>query len=223
MSEASVIEFLKANPKFFHNHLDLLETLDVPHAVTANNTVSLIERQVFLLRKSAEDYKSQFERLVDVARENESIMHKSRRLVLAGMVCTSLDEFAIMLDDAMRDDFNIKLHSVVLFSDKSLDTNIRVTPIHEAGPVLKEVLLNTGCYCGALSVDEANYLFQSQADQVMSSAVLPLVSHFQGADRYIGVVALGSDELDKFKREKGVMFLEYLSEILSAILIRLLP
>jgi len=29
--------------------------------------------------------------------------------------------------------------------------------------------------------------------------------------------------LDKFKREKGVMFLEYLSEILSAILIRLLP
>ena len=199
MTEASVIEFLKANPKFFHDHLDLLETLDVPHALEANKTVSLIERQVFLLRKSAEDYKSQFERLVHVARENESIMHKSRRLVLSGMVCTSLDEFSIMLDDAMRDDFQIKLHSLILFSDKSLDTNIRVTQLHEAGPVLKEVLVKTGCYCGALSVDEANYLFEAQADQVMSSAVLPLVSHYQGADRYIGVLALGSEELEKFK------------------------
>ncbi|EAQ64763.1 hypothetical protein MED121_23479 [Marinomonas sp. MED121] len=223
MTEANVIEFLKANPKFFHEHLDLLEMMDVPHALEANNTVSLIERQVFLLRKSAEDYKSQFERLVHVARENEAIMHKSRRLVLASMGCASLDEFAIMLDDAMRDDFNIKLHSLVLFSDLPLDTNIRVTAMADAEPVLKEVLLKTGCYCGALSVAEAKYLFEDKADQVMSSAVLPLVSHYQGADKYIGMLALGSDELEKFKQEKGVLFLEYLSDILSAILIRLLP
>lgn len=222
MNEADVATYLAQNPDFFERHLELLESLDIPHPVNGS-AISLLERQVILLRQSAAEHKGQFERLVHVARDNEAIMLKSRRLVLAGLSCTSLDDFSAIVDDAVRNEFDISFHSLILFSETSLDTSLRVTALAEAEPVLKEVLLKTGCYCGVLSVAESEYLFEKHSDDIMSSAVLPLVSREHGEYRYIGLLALGSRKLDQFSREKGTLFLEYLSELLSAILLRLMP
>ena len=222
MNDTDVANYLTENPDFFQRHLELLDGLQIPHP-TNGGAISLLERQVILLRKSAEEHKGQFERLVHVARDNEAIMQKSRRLVLAGLTCANLDDFAVIVDDAVRNDFDIPFHSLILFSDKALDANVRVTKLSDAEPVLKEVLLKNGCYCGVLSVAEAEYLFESHCDDIMSSAVLPLVSRCSGSDEYIGVLALGSRSLDKFSRENGTLFLEYLSELLSAILLRLMP
>ena len=221
MNESQVVQYLAETPDFFERHLDLLEGLTIPHPVADRGVISLLERQVLLLRHTASTHKAQFERLVAVARENEAIMLKSRRLILDGLGCVNTDDFTILIDDALKRDFDVPYHSLILFSEKHANANVRTTSLAEAEPVLKQVLRTTGCYCGVLSVSEAQYLFATNSNAVMSAAVLPLVSRYNGQIEFHGVLALGSATLDKFNREKGDLFLEYLSDLLSAILLRL--
>lgn len=221
MKETEVAQYLSENPDFFNRHLDVLEAINIPHP-TRGVAISLLERQVMLLRKTASDHQSEFQRLVTVARENEAIMHKSRRLILAGLECSSLDEFVSLMHDILRNEFEITYNGFILFSKDILSANVRVSDLDEAEPVLKEILLRSGCYSGVLSVSESRYLFGEVSDKVMSAAVLPLVSRINGEAKYLGVLALGSNTLEKFSKDKGDIFLSYLSELLSAILLRLI-
>ena len=222
MTEEDVVQYLQETPGFFERHPALLETLTIPHPVHGG-AISLLERQVALLRKSTSDYRGEFERLVAIARENEAIMKKSRRLILKCLSCESLDDFAGIVEEVMREDFSIQYQSMVLFADQALDTSIRTASWEAAEPILKEMLVQSGCYCGVLSVAESEFLFEGQSDAVMSSAILPLVSLEGGKVVYHGVLALGSNRLNHFDKEKGALFLDYLSDLLSALLLRLLP
>ncbi|WP_191602754.1 DUF484 family protein [Marinomonas algicola] len=221
MKESDVAQYLSDNPSFFKRHLGVLESLSIPHPVNGD-AISLLERQVMLLRKTASDHQSEFQRLVAVARENESIMLKSRRLILAGLESDSLDEFLSLMDDILRNEFDILFNNFILFSNEPHSSNVRISSVDDAEPVLKEILLRSGCYSGVLSVAESHYLFGDVSDKVMSAAVLPLVSRINGDVRYLGVLALGSSSLEKFSKDKGDLFLSYLSELLSAILLRLI-
>ncbi|MFD1384153.1 DUF484 family protein [Rhodanobacter aciditrophus] len=222
MREEDVVRYLEKTPDFFERNPALLEELTIPHPVHGG-AISLLERQVSLLRKSNGDYRGQFERLVDVARENEGIMKKSRRLVLKCLSCETLDDFAGVIEEVMREDFNIAYQSLVLFNDTDFDGSVRTASWESSEPILKEMLVNSGCYCGVLSVAESEFLFQSQSNLVMSSAILPLVSREGGQVVYHGVLALGSNRLNHFDKDKGSLFLDFLSDLLSALLLRLLP
>lgn len=221
MKESDVAQYLNENPNFFNRHLDVLEALTIPHPINGD-AISLLERQVMLLRKTASEHQSEFKRLVEVARENEAIMIKSRRLILAGLESDSLDEFLSLMDDILRNEFGIAFNEFVLFSNEPHSSNVRTSSVDDAEPVLKEILLSAGCYSGALTVAESCYLFGDVSDKVISAAVLPLVSRINGDVRYLGVLALGSNTLERFSKDKGDLFLSYLSELLSAILLRLI-
>ncbi|SBS24592.1 hypothetical protein MAQ5080_00043 [Marinomonas aquimarina] len=222
MTEEEVVQYLKSTPDFFERNPALLEELRIPHPVHGG-AISLLERQVLQLRKSSADYRGEFDRLVAVARENEAIMKKSRRLVLKCLSCESLDDFAGVVEEVMREDFAVNYLSMVLFTEQDLDTSIRTASWEQAEPILKEMLAQSGCYCGVLSVAESEFLFQSQSDSVMSSAIMPLVSREGGQVVYHGVLALGSSRLSHFDKEKGLLFLDFLSDLLSTLLLRLLP
>ena len=222
MTEEEVVQYLQTTPEFFERHPALLETLSIPHPLHGG-AISLLERQVSLLRKSVAEYRGEFERLVAIARENEAIMKKSRRLVLKCLSCESLDDFAGAVEEVMREDFAVNYMSMVLFTEQDLDASIRTASWEAAEPILKEMLAQSGCYCGVLSVAESEFLFQSQSDSVMSSAIMPLVSREGGQVVYHGVLSLGSNRLNHFDKEKGLLFLDFLSDLLSALLLRLLP
>lgn len=222
MKEEDVIRYLEKTPDFFERNPALLEELTIPHPVHGG-AISLLERQVSLLRKSNSDYRNQFERLVEVARENEAIMKKSRRLVLKCLSCETLDDFAGVIEEVMREEFGINYQSLVLFNDHDFDGSVRTASWESSEPILKEMLAKSGCYCGVLSVAESEFLFQSQSNLVMSSAILPLVSREGGQVVYHGVLALGSNRLNHFDKDKGSLFLDFLSDLLSALLLRLLP
>lgn len=221
MQEAEVVAFLEKNPDFFTRHQGLLEELTIPHPNTGK-AISLLERQVMLLRTSTADFKAQFERLVDVARENEAIMKKSRRLVLKCLTCQDLDDFVAAVSESMAEDFQVHYQSLVLFRDEPLDGAVRTAPWRDAEPILKAMLSKQGCYCGVLSVRESEFLFIDDSDRVMSSAILPLISHEGGQLVYHGVLALGSNRLNHFDKDKGSLFLDFLSDLLSAMVLRLL-
>lgn len=222
MKESEVVRFLEEHPDFFHEHLELLEKLSVPHPLNSAKTVSLIERQVHLLRTSTASYKQEFQRLVQAARENESIILRSKKIISAGMSCSTLDDFAILLDDVMRKDFMIESYALTLFSEQGLDTNIPVCSLAGLTPSLKDKMIRTDHYFDSLSTIELQSLFPNGVDNAKVFAIFPLLYRHQGIDHYLGVLALSSEDECRFQREKNTLSLEYFSDLLSSILIRLM-
>lgn len=221
MSEEEVIQYLSSTPDFFTRHADVLEGLTLPHPINAK-VVSLLEYQVATLRQKNTAYKSQFERLVDVARENESTLQKSRRLVLAGLNCASLDDLAIVIDDMVRVDFAISHHAFILYSDKE-ESSIRTHRLLEDESLLAQTVGFTECFCGMLPANELDILFPQSAESVRSVAVMPLLSRESGEIKKRGVLVLGANSESTFDKNKGALFLQYLADLLSAILLRLKP
>lgn len=222
MQEQDVIEFLKQNPDFFLRHSELLEELRVPHLHQTENVVSLIERQVSLLRISTAEYKKQFQGLVQSARESDLIVQKSKKIVAASMHCTNLDDFAIMLDDVLRKDFQVEHHSLLLFSDNQLDTNITTCSLAEGQSLLGTRLTDKRCYYDDLSYRQVRELFPYGAKQAQSFASFPLSYHHQGKIYHLGILVLASDKIDYFQKNKTVLAFDYFAQLFSVILIRLM-
>ncbi|TYL48625.1 DUF484 family protein [Marinomonas sp. IMCC 4694] len=221
MSEEEVIQYLSSTPDFFTRHADVLEGLTLPHPINAK-VVSLLEYQVTILRQKNASYKAEFEHLVDVARENASTLQKSRRLVLAGLSCVSLEDFAVVIDDIVREDFAVPHHALILYSDK-VESSVRTHQLVKEGDLLAHTVGFIDCFCGMLPANELDILFPQSGESIRSVAVLPLLSREGGEIKKRGVLVLGANAEATFGKSKGVLFLQYLADLLSAILLRLMP
>ena len=78
LSEREVVAYLKAHTDFLSRHPDLLETIELRHK--AGSAVSLIEKQVDMLRAKNQRLEDRMQRLVDTARDNERRTQNIQRL-----------------------------------------------------------------------------------------------------------------------------------------------
>ncbi|REG83027.1 DUF484 family protein [Marinomonas pollencensis] len=219
MNEAEVIQYLSNKPDFFVKNPELLESLTLPHPVHGG-VISLLEYQVSLLRKSTAEYRREFDRLIEVARENEAIMQKTRRFILAGLDCTSLDDFAVVVDDMVRDDFSASCHAFVLFGE-GYDTAIRCCSDGDVAANLSSITKMKQSACGALAKKELVYLFQEDASKIKSHAVMPIISLRKGKKQVAGVLVLGAASKETFAKKKETLFLEHIAELLNVLIQRL--
>lgn len=219
MTEEEVIQYLLSTPDFFIQNADVLEHLTLSHPVSGK-VISLLEYQVGVLQKSNASYRAEFERLIEVARENESTLQKSRRLVLAGLKCQSLDDFAEVVGDMVRADFKVAHHALILFDDNPV-SSIRSHTLLDDDPQLTLSSSMTECFCGELPKHELDYVFDDSADKIKSVAVLPLLSRTGGGVEKRGLLILGAEQASAFDKDKGTLFLQYLADLLSATLLRL--
>ncbi|MGK9568542.1 DUF484 family protein, partial [Salmonella enterica subsp. enterica] len=56
----------------------------------------------------------------DVARDNDRLFDKTRRLILTLMDANSLEETVIAVEDSLRQDFQVPFVSLILFSDNPM-------------------------------------------------------------------------------------------------------
>ena len=88
LSEQAVREYLEANPDFFDRHGALLSSLSVPHG--SGEAISLVERQVSVLRQKEIKLSRQIKDLIDVARANDTLAAKIHELSLQLMAAKQL-------------------------------------------------------------------------------------------------------------------------------------
>ena len=93
---AAVVAYLEAHPDFFNQRDELLLSLRIPHQ--RGDTISLVERQLELLRGRNIEMRHRLSQLMDVARDNDRLFEKTRRLNLALMDATSLEELSRTTD-----------------------------------------------------------------------------------------------------------------------------
>ena len=83
LSEQAVQDYLEAHPDFFENNAALLSSLRVPHGSGA--AVSLVERQVSVLRQKELKLERQLKELISVARDNDVLDRVVRGDVFQGV------------------------------------------------------------------------------------------------------------------------------------------
>ncbi|WP_109513324.1 DUF484 family protein [Pseudomonas ovata] len=209
----AVIAYLLRHPEFFAEHDELLVSMRIPHQ--RGDSVSLVERQLKLLRERNIEMRHRLSQLMDVARDNDRLFEKTRRLNLALMDAGSLDELVITVEDSLRHDFQVPFVSLVLFGDNNMPVG-RWTSSSEAQVAIGG-LMGEKAVCGALREHELAFLFGAEQGRQVGSTALVTLNH-QGL---LGVLAIGSRDPKHYKSSVGTLFLSYIADVLSRLLPRL--
>ena len=151
---------------------------------------------------------------MEVARDNDRLFDKTRRLVLDLMDASSLEEVVSCVEDSLRREFQVPFVGLILFSDAPLPVGRSVSSA-EAHQAIGGLLAGGKTICGVLREHELNFLFGEAGADVGSAAVVGL--SYQGLH---GVLAIGSADSQHYKSSLGTLFLGYIAEVLSRVLPR---
>lgn len=210
---ATVAAYLQEHPDFFSQREELLLSLRIPHQ--RGDSISLVERQLELLRSRNIEMRHRLSQLMDVARDNDRLFEKNRRLNLALMDATSLEELVIAVEDSLRQDFQVPFVSLVLFGDNPMPVGRWVSSA-DAQRALGGLLTEGKTVSGSLREHELDFLFgEEQRKQIGSTAVVAL-NHLG----LHGVLAIASRDPQHYKSSVGTLFLGYIAEVLGRVLPR---
>lgn len=206
----AVAAYLSAHPEFFVDHDELIPELRIPHL--PGGAVSLVERQVKLLRERNIEMRHRLSQLMDVARDNDRLFDKTRRLVLDLLDANSLEEVVSCVEDSLRREFQVPFVSLILFCDVPLPVGRSVSSA-EAHQAIGGLLAGGKTICGVLREHELNFLFGNEDGAQVGSAAVVSISH-QGLH---GVLAIGSADPQHYKSSLGTLFLGYIAEVLARV------
>jgi uncharacterized protein YigA (DUF484 family) len=213
LNEAEVVAWLKAHPDLLMRHPAVLESIEISHA--AGSAVSLIERQVELLRGKNARLESRLDTLIETARANEIRADKVLALARSLIRAPSLAAIAVALKVSMREDFDVDDVFLGLngtaFKRHDIDG---VVPLDAGGPIAKayDNFIRTRLIeCGPITPERARLLFPKSEATIVSAAVVPMER-----DKNLGMIALGSCDAERFQPRQGKLFLEMTAELVAA-------
>ncbi|NKQ12412.1 DUF484 family protein [Pseudomonas sp. SST3] len=205
----SVAAYLRIHPEFFVDHDELIPELRIPHL--PGGAVSLVERQVKLLRERNIEMRHRLSQLMDVARDNDRLFDKTRRLVLDLLDANSLEEIIGAVDESLRHEFQVPYVSLILFSESPLPVGRSVTTA-EAQQAIGGLLGTGKTVCGVLRPHELAFLFGEEESIDIGSAAVVALNQQQG------ILAIGSQDPQHYKSSLGTLFLGYIAEVLTRVL-----
>ncbi len=218
VSAEQVAEFLQQNPDFFSHRPGLLCDLTLPHQ--RGTAISLVERQVALLRERNIDMRQRLTELLENANANNKLFENTRQLVLDLVEAASLAELTAALQRSLKYDFNIEFQCLCLLTEqqKTLPPTVRCVSRQRAQAAIGNLLTAQQVVCGVLRAQELDFLFGDAAAVVGSAAVIPLL-----AEKHLGVLAVGSKDPAYFQSGMGTLFLNYIAEMLNRTIPQYLP
>ena len=214
--EKAIAIYLKNHPDFFHRHTELLETLKVPHPSGA--AVSLVERQIALLRQKNNVLEKQLGTLIKAANSNENVVKRLHHLALELMNSDCLDSAVASCQEILRNEFNADHVVLRLIGDgKDSDGLHFIQAKHPSLKHFDSLFKKREAVCGKLRPKQQIFLFGDQGVSIRSAVLIPLHEA-----KPIGVLALGSCDEHRFNPSMGTLFINYLGELVSRALVRYL-
>ena len=209
--EAQVAAYLSRHPDFFKAHLSLLESLRLPHE--SGTAVSLVARQIDVLREKNERLLEQLDDLVQIARENDALYQRIHQLTLTLLDAKSLEDVLASLDWGLHQYFQADFVVVRLLHPdvESPVLQLFTAKDHPSRAWAEEWAESAQPLCGKTDPAHAAYLFGESAGEVGSYAVIRL---HHAALR--GLFAIGSRDPERFRSDMGFVFLVQMSEILAS-------
>lgn len=228
IDEEAVAGFLVENPDFFARHPRLLTELDLQQA--ADGTVSLVDRQVQLLRTRNEDLRRHLNEILANATDNDGTFARTRTFTLALMDATDLPALDRALAKHLVDGFEAN-HGICFVRDwQPAPGDGNGSPFaHLAGirndeePPLPRLFDADDPSCKACRPEDYTRLF---ADADLSApgsiALVPMHVANTGTNRDLtATLVIGATDPRRFAPDMGKVFLFYIGDVLARTLIRL--
>jgi hypothetical protein len=201
MDANDVAQFLKANPQFFDQHPQLLETIYVPHP-HGGRAIPLTERQIVSLREKVRLLEGKLGEFVRFGEDNDAIGEKVHRLSLALLGANDVAAATQALQFHLREDFSVPHVALKLWTSEDVPAQLRDKAENMGAP-----------QCGAAAGNPFIGWFGEAADHVRSIALIPL-----GQTRTLGLLALGSEDPQRFFAEMGTLYLRRIGELTAGAL-----
>lgn len=201
-----IATWLRRHPTFLQQFPDLALTLVVPRE--QGSAASLASYQLEILRDKNRELTRRLHELFGNAQENERLAVRTHQLTLALMKQNSAADTARAIAATLAEDFNGDLVRMVLFEQVAdLEDNEWLQTLAEDDARLapfRDCLKDGEPICGRLQPEKNALLYGMRAEDVASSALLPLPG--------LGLLAVGSRDANRFFPGMGTLFLRMMGE-----------
>lgn len=210
MTAEEVAQFFKTHPQFFDQHRELLESIYVPHPY-GGRAIPLSERQILSLRDRVKLLEGKLGELLKFGEDNDAISEKVHRLAAGLLAARDFAATAQALQFHLREDFSVP-HVALRLWGRPLPAGA------PAGAAVDEELRSKvealgAPQCGPAAGSPFLPWFGDAREHVRSLALVPL-----GQTRAVGLLALGSEDAQRFYAEMGTLYLRRIGELTAAAL-----
>lgn len=215
--DAAVVEYLEAFPDFFVHHPQLLQRIRLPDARNGGATVSLLERQVEVLRERNRQLDRRLSEFIEIAHSNDELAAKIHRLTTRLVHARSLEQVVDAIEASLREDFDVQRAVLVLFRDEptlaARDSRFVRLVKRDAQDIRGfEALFSSGRpRCGQVRDSQRDYLFGAAGAGIGSVALTPI-----GPGGSIGLLACGAASVHRFNPTMSTDFLTRIGELIAA-------
>ena len=204
-----VAEFLKQNPGFFENHVDILMNLQVPHP-HGGRAVSIGERQLVAVREKSRLLEDKLRELIAFGEDNDAVGEKVHHLACRLIEAQGLDAALDTLYLDLLDHFAVPHVAVRLW--RVAEQNPETKEFGAVAAEMREFVDKLPApYCGHHPVYENQSWFGEAAPHLKSFALVAL----KRDEVVFGVVALASEDPQRFYPEMGTLYLGRIGELVS--------
>ena len=210
MTAEEVAQFFRSHPQFFDQHPELLESIYVPHPY-GGRAIPLSERQILSLRDKVKLLEAKLGELLKFGEANDALSEKVHRLAAGLLGARDFAAAAQALRFHLREDFAVP-HVALRLWGRPLPAGAP-----ESAPVADELRARVEAMgaplCGPAAGSPFLPWFGDAEEHVRSLALVPL-----GQTRAAGLLALGSEDAQRFYAEMGTLYLRRIGELTAAAL-----
>lgn len=213
MRSEDVAHYLKEHPEFFDEQAEMLAQIHVPHP-HGGRAIPIAERQMVALREKNKSLEDKLREFIRFGEENDAIGEKVHRLALVLLAAPGLQHLVHGLVFNLREDFAVPHVALRVWGVDAqalvLPEFSRVSPaVHDLAQGLEHP------HCGTHVLDEVGGWFGEQRPVLRSYALVGLRQ-----EKSLGLLALASEDAERFYPEMGTLYLTRIGEMMSAALSR---
>jgi len=213
LTEEVVREYLKNHDDFLQRNPEMLDFLHISHP--SGSAISLVEKQVSVLRERNMDMRQRLKALTANARDNDALFEQTRTLVLKLLDANSVAELYNRFTASMATDFRVDYACMILYGDGSGNQDWRTETQDTVKKEIGSLFRGHKPVCGTLRTEELAFLFPGGGG-VGSAAIVPLHDGEQ-----LGLIAVGSTDANRYSNKVGTLFLSHIADVMVKLLSRL--
>lgn len=216
ISRDEVMEYLKSHPEIFEEQAEFFHQVEIAHPYSGR-TISLAERQMINLREKNRLLEHRLGELLGVGEQNDALGARMHQLTVALVGANRLDQMVGIILKSLAEDFAVPQARVRLWGEGAANLGHEAcTPV--SAELIKEISGMNHPFTGSTRTGEVTAWFGGNGDEMASMALVPL--RFEG--QTLGLLAMASDEADRFVAGMGTLYIERLGDVIAAALARVL-
>lgn len=208
MKPEEVAKYLKEHPEFFEDHAETLAEITIPHP-HGGRAIPISERQTLSLREKNRQLEGKLREVIQFGEENDSIGEKVHRISVALLGASDVASVLRTIYLSLREDFAVP--HVVLRTWRGGQRGELPEMAAVSAGIRDFAASLTQPYCSAQAMVDTGTLFGESAPHLRSFSYVPLRD-----DGVFGLLALASEDPQRFYPDMGTLYLKRIGELVSA-------